>query len=183
MTPQNTTDRAAEHLAASLSRGASDEREVSIIAQAASFGLMIGFLASYVFAALLAIAGQVVAPLVLLLVPAISTGAAIWFAGRRGVIIGALSSRVPARRQIPVFVALIGMASVTLIGILHTAINGRGIFNITVINEIPQQTDDVSFTWLGTAALIFTVATVLLSLIMMYIGRRRERRLEATEDF
>lgn len=174
MNARNIVDNSAEKLAKG-DDGAWDERERAVYAEAATFGLTLGILAWWGVAMLLALIGQTAAALVLLfssVIPALST---IWYASRRKVssleILGAWS----LRRTMAITALMTTMAAVTLIGVLHSLLNGQGIVHVEFRNEIPAQTDEAPLSFIGAFGLVLAVVSCLVVLVLIWYGRLKRR--------
>lgn len=156
--------------------GAWDERERAIYAEAATFGLTLGILAWWGIAMLLALIGQTAAALVLLFSSAIPALATIWYAARRQVSSLELLGAWSLRWTIGVTALLAVMAAVTVMGVLHSLLNGQGIIHVEFRNEIPAQTDDAPLALIATFGIASAVVSCLLVLGLVWYGHLKHRR-------
>lgn len=178
-------DRAAEQLVNMDNANYADERERSVYLEAQTFGMQLSVLACWLGALLFALFGQILIPLVLILLPLVPALGALWYAKRRGVN----QYRVTARGPITKTLAWTGfyglLLFLTCLALIHRAYYGEGVWEaptitVEVVGEELQNAMAVgAILGMGLAAFI----AVLAQGWIVWNERRKERReLEQAES-
>lgn len=123
-------DRAADRLLALDSVSYGDERERAVFMEATTFGYMLTIYTSIAVAVVAAVLGQLLLPVLLLLLLGLQSWATVWYAGRRGVDVSDLALRAePALRRNAGLVVLGGLA-LTLAALAYTVFGGHGLLDL-----------------------------------------------------
>jgi hypothetical protein len=119
--------RAADRFMNLDSASYGDERERVVFMEASTFGTTIGTYLHLLGAVIAAAFGQLLLPLVLLVlmcVPALATG---WYAARRDVDVPELAERAEAATKAVHLVLVYGGIVLVLVGMLYTVSTGHGL--------------------------------------------------------
>jgi hypothetical protein len=120
--------RAADAVMALDSPTYGDERERAASMEAATFGFTIGIYVNLAVALVAAVLGGLLLPAVLLMVMAVPTWSAIWWASvRHGVDISDLADRGEPRRQTTVRLVVVGGMFLTVAAMAYTVFTGDGL--------------------------------------------------------
>lgn len=123
-------DRAADRLLALDSASYGDERERAVFMEATTFGYMLTIYVSIAVAVVAAALGQLLLPVLLLLLLGLQSWATVWYAGRRGVDVSDLAFRAePALKRNAGLVVFGGMA-LTLAALAYTVFAGHGLLDL-----------------------------------------------------
>lgn len=123
-------DRAADRLLALDSASYGDERERAVFMEATTFGYMLTIYVSIAVAVVTAVLGQLLLPVVLLLLIGLQSWATAWYAERRGVRISDLAFRAePALKRNAGLIVFGGMA-VVIAALAYTVFTGHGLLDL-----------------------------------------------------
>ena len=170
-------DRAAEQLVNMDNAGYADEREQSVNLEAEAFGMQLTRLTCWVGALLFAVSGQILLPLVLVVLPLIPELGSLWYAARRGVNQYRLMSRGPLSKTL----TWTGFYAVLLFGtcmaLVYRSLHGEGLVPFSVTVEVIG--DELQHALAVGAILgvgLGAVASVLAMGCLVLSHRRSERR-------
>lgn len=175
-------DRGAQRLVDSDGADHGDERERAIVLEAQAFGMHLMALVSWLGALLLAVVGQVGAPIALILAPLIPALGSLWYSRRRGVDSYALMARASLSRTLgwTAFYAVVLFA--TIAALIHRLFFGDGLLpvslSVEIVGEDLQRAAAISA--LSGAGIGVLVSMAWTSLIVCR-RRRRAKRAEALE--
>ncbi len=120
-------DRAADRLLALDSASYGDERERAVFMEATTFGFMLTIYVSMAVAVVTAVLGQLLLPVLLLLLVGLQSWATIWYAGRRGVDVSELAFRAEVRRKRNAGLVVFGGFALVLAALGYTVFTGHGL--------------------------------------------------------
>lgn len=184
MSPKvNVVDQAAEKLVNIDNANHADERERSVHMEAQAFGMQLSGLTCWVGALVLAIFGQILTPLVLIILPVIPALGAQWYGRRRGVDHYRLVARGPAVKTLT-WTGLYGLLLfTTCLAMVHRAYYGEGLLDYTVTVEVSEELQEpmavVAIFGLGLGAL---VGVLWMGLIVRHQRRQEQKELDLAED-
>jgi tetrahydromethanopterin S-methyltransferase subunit B len=125
---RGTLGRAADAVMALDSPAYGDERERAAFMEATTFGFTIGIYVNLAVAFVAAVLGGLLLPAVLLLVMAVPTWSAIWWASaRHGVDISDLADRAEPRSRTTVRLVVVGGMFLTVAAMAYTVFTGHGL--------------------------------------------------------
>lgn len=177
-------DKAAEQLVNMDNANYADERERSVYLEAQAYGMQLTTLTCWFGALLLALFGQIVAPLALALTPLVPALGSQWYANRRGVNPYRLMARGPIAKTL----AWTGFYGLLLFAIsaamVYRAYYGAGMLNFSVTIEIVGEELQYavavgSIFGLGLGGLVGVLYT---GYLIWHHRRAEQRDLEKDED-
>jgi hypothetical protein len=169
-------DRAADRLMDLDSPAYGDERERGLFMEASTFGLTLGMYLNLAAAFLAAVFGQLLLPVVLLVLMSAPSWATLWYGRRRGIDVTEMAGRASARsRTLPVAVIFGGMLLVFAV-MSYTVSTGHGLFPVP---EIDPTGDAMQGGVVGGT--IGAAVGAVVSLLLMARRSRRRRSSDADE--
>ena len=170
-------DRAAQRMIESDGADYGDERERTVAMEGQAFGMQLAVWVCWLGALLMALTGQLVAPLALILAALLPVLGSNWYTRRRGMSSYALISRAPMGRTLG-WTLLYGVVLfLTIAAMTYRAYFGEGIWNFTVRIEVvgDELQRVVAASALVGAGVGVLVGTVWMSLI---VWKQRQTALQ-----
>lgn len=172
-------DRAADRLLALDSASYGDERERAVFMEATTFGYMPTIYVSIAVAVVTAVLGQLLLPVVLLLLVGLQSWATIWYAGRHGVDVSDLAFRAETHLKRNAGIVVFGGFAVVLAALGYTVFTGHGLLELPAL--------DLGSGALGSAlrgGVVGGGGGLLVGAVVMAVkGRRRTRVPAEVEAF
>lgn len=177
-------DKAAEQLVNMDNANYADERERSVYLEAQAYGMQLTTLICWLTALLLALFGQLVAPLALILAPLIPALGVQWYAKRRGVNPYRLMARGPVVKTL----TWAGFCGLLLFAIsaamVHRAYYSEGLINVSITFEVVG--DDLqrfmAIAVIACVALGALVSVLTMGYLIWHHRRIEQRELEDDDD-
>lgn len=144
-------ERAAARLMDLDNASYGDERERAVFMEAATFGTTIGTYLHLLGAVVAAALGQLLLPVVLVVltfIPALATG---WYSDRRGVDISDLASRAGTRAKAVHITVANGVILLVLLAMLYTVSTGHGLVAVPEPDLADPRTRRIFTSMLGGA--------------------------------
>ncbi|WP_152188506.1 hypothetical protein [Georgenia satyanarayanai] len=164
-------DRAADRLLALDSAGYGDERERAVFMEASTFGFMLAIYVSMAVAVVGAVLGQLLLPVLLLVLVGLQSGATIWYAGRHGVDVSELAFRAEPGLKRNAGLAVFGGFAVVLAALAWTVFTGHGLV------ELPApDLDSGPLASMVKGGVIGGGGGLLVGAVVMAVKDRRSRR-------
>lgn len=177
-------DKAAEQLVNMDNANYADERERSVYLEAQAYGMQLTMLTCWFTALVLAIFGQLLAPLTLVLIPLVPSLGAQWYAKRRGVNPYRLMARGPISKTMA-WTGFYGLLLFTIsAAMVHRAYHGEGLLDFSVTVEVVGEELQYAMAvgaifGLGLGALVGVLAT---GYLIWYHRRAEQRELKEGDD-
>ncbi|PYF98431.1 hypothetical protein SAMN05216184_11188 [Georgenia satyanarayanai] len=133
-TTNGALDRAADRLMALGSASYGDERERAVFMAATTFGYMVTTYVSIAVALVAALFGQLLLPVVVLLLVGLPSWSAIWYSGRRGVDVTELAFRAEPRIKRTVGALTFGGFALVLAALAVTVFTGHGLLELPALD-------------------------------------------------
>ncbi|WP_454085111.1 hypothetical protein [Georgenia sp. Marseille-Q6866] len=127
-------DRAADRLMRLDSASYGDERERAVFTEAATFGYTLTIYVSIGIAVVTALLGQLLLPVLLLLLAGLQSWATIWYAGRRGVDVSELAFRAEPAMKRTTGAIVFGGFAVVLGALAYTVFAGHGLLDLPAVD-------------------------------------------------
>ncbi|MCM3660317.1 hypothetical protein M3148_04805 [Georgenia satyanarayanai] len=127
-------DRAADRILALDSASYGDERERAVFMEATTFGYMLTIYVSIAVAVVAAVLGQLLLPVLLLLLLGLQSWATVWYAGRRGVDVSDLAFRAEANLKRNAGIAVFGGFALVLAALAYTIFAGHGLIDLPAVD-------------------------------------------------
>lgn len=127
-------DRVAARLMALDSASYGDERERAVFMEATTFGYTLTSYVSIGIAVVTALLGQLLLPVLLMLVVGLQSWATIWYAGRRGVDVSELAFRAEPAMKRTTGVLVFGGFAVVLAALAWTVFTGHGLIDLPAVD-------------------------------------------------
>lgn len=178
-------DRTAEHLINTDGVGYGDERERNIALEAQSLGMQLAVILSWMGALLLALVGQIGAPIALLVAPLMPGLGVMWYSKRRGVDSYLLMSRAPLPHTLGRTAVYGLILFLTIAALTYRTYFGEGLLDINIQIEVvgaDLQRAMASFALLGTGLGVLVALGWMWLLIWSRRRRDRDERTRAEAD-
>lgn len=127
-------DRAAERLLALDDASYGDERERAVFMEATTFGFMLTIYVSMAVAVVTAVLGQLLLPVLLMVLMGLQSWATVWYAGRRGVDVSELAFRAAPRTKRTTGIIVFGGFALVLAAMTYTVFAGHGLVDMSAVD-------------------------------------------------
>lgn len=172
-------DRVAERIMDLDSPAYGDERERAVFMEASSFGLTAALYAGLLSAFTASLFGFLLLPVVLLVVTLLPSGAAVWYARRRGVDVRKLAESAGARSTMVSIVVFGAVMVLTFAAMTYTVFTGSPLLPVPRIDVTPGEG---FFGGMAQGAVIGGMIGGLATVIGGLHSYRRARRLRDGSD-
>ncbi|MFD1506424.1 hypothetical protein FE374_16465 [Georgenia yuyongxinii] len=172
--------RAADRLMDLDNASYGDERERAVFMEASTFGTTIGTYLHLLGAVVAAALGQLLLPVVLVVlmgVPALATG---WYASRRGVDISELAARAGTRTKALHIAIVFGALLLVLGAMLFTVSTGHGLVPVPEPDLLDPETRELLSSMVGGACVGGVIGGA--GAGGWFLWKSRRRATAATED-
>lgn len=132
-------DQAAQRLLDHDGVDHADERERAVASEGLAFGMQLSVLVCWLGALLLAVLGQVAAPVVLILAPLLPALGAHWYAARRGADMYTLMARAPMARTLGWALCYGVVLVLTIAALTYRIYSGQALLPLEIRIEIIGQ--------------------------------------------
>lgn len=171
---RSLVSRITARLMASDNPAFGDERERAVFMESSTFGQTLGICLSLLAAFVAALLGQLLLPVVLVVMTSLPTFATIWYAGRKGVDVYALAERADRRSGRLNLALVFGGLLLTLAAMLYAFTSGQGIIPMPDFDPMPSIVES-----LIRGALQGGIAGCVIGAVMMLWLARKSERAEA----
>jgi hypothetical protein len=175
---QGALGRAAERLMDMDSPSYGDERERAVFTEASTFGMSVGIYASLGLALVTAILGQLLLPVVLLVLMAVPAWATIWYGSRHGIDVTEMANRASRKERLRISAWTFGGIVLTAAAMLYTVLVGHGLIPVP---EADLSADGVVSSMVK-GGLVGGIGGGLVGVIVSAVGSRRRKAAPAAAD-